>query len=212
VVALGTRPARAQSAEATGDQPRTHDGFYVRSAVGFAVYDERLSSSGGSAETSGRTRGIASLSELAFGGTLAPGWVVGGGIYTADLATASYHTVTQLPPAELDPELRTLALLGPFLDRYFDPTGGLHFQAALGLAWLSPRAFGDEATEQSEYLALGAGVMLGIGQEFWISDSWSLGVLARTTVSYLGGEDDSNQAWRHLVLTSPGLMVTLTYQ
>lgn len=206
------RPARAQSAEPSGDQPRTHDGFYVRAAAGFAVYDERLSTSGAGADIKGRTRGISSLSELAFGGTVARGWVVGGGIYTADLATASYHGVTELPPAELDPELRTLALLGPFFDRYFDPTGGLHFQVAAGLAWLSPRAFGDEATEQSEYLALGGGVMLGIGQEFWISDKWSLGVLARTTISYLKGEDTTNQNWQHLVLTSPGLMVTLTYQ
>lgn len=212
MVALGVPPARAEEPEPAGDRPRTHDGFYLRAAMGFAVYDERLGSSGAGPDIKGRTRGISSLSELAFGGTLAPGWVIGGGLYTADLATASYHTVTELPPAELDPELRTLALLGPFLDRYFDPQGGLHFQAALGLAWLSPRAFGDEATEQSKYLALGGGVMLGIGQEFWISDSWSLGVLARTTISYLVGEDSSNLNWQHLVLTSPGLMVTLTYQ
>ena len=189
-----------------------HDGFYLRAAAGFAVYDERLSTTTAGADIKGRTRGISSLSELALGGTLAPGWVMGGGLYTADLATASYHTVTGPPPAELDPELRTFALLGPFLDRYFDPRAGLHFQVALGFAWLSPRAFGDEATEQSEYLALGGGVMLGIGQEFWLSDSWSLGVLARTTVAYLVGEDTSNLDWQHLVLTSPGLLVTLTYQ
>jgi len=206
IIAFGERTARAE------DQPRSHDGFYVRAAAGFAVYDERLSTSGAGADIKGRTRGISSLSELAFGGTIARGWVVGGGIYTADLATASYHTVTEPPPAELDPELRTLALMGPFFDRYFDPDGGTHFQVAIGLAWLSPRAFGDEATEQSEYLALGGGVMLGIGQEFWISDTLSLGVLARATVSYLEGEDTTNQNWQHLVLTSPGLMVTLTYQ
>lgn len=212
LIAFGAPTSLAEAAESTGGQARTHDGFYLRAAAGFAVYDERLSTSGAGADIKGRTRGISSLSELAFGGTLARGWVVGGGLYTADLATASYHTVTELPPAELDPELRTLALLGPFFDRYFDPTGGLHFQVAIGLAWLTPRAFGDDATEQSEYLALGGGVMLGIGQEFWVSDSWSLGVMARTTISYLKGEDITNQNWQHLVLTSPGLMVTLTYQ
>ena len=190
IIAFGARTARAQSAEPSGDQARTHDGFYVRAAAGFAVYDERLSTSGAGADIKGRTRGISSLSELAFGGTLARGWVVGGGIYTADLGDRQLSHRDR--PAARRSSTQSCArwrLLGPFFDRYFDPTGGLHFQVALGLAWLSPRAFGDEATEQSEYLALGGGVMLGIGQEFWISDTWSLGVLARTTISYLKGED-----------------------
>jgi hypothetical protein len=103
-----------------------------------------------------------------------------------------------------------LALLAPFVDYYPTPKEGLHFGGALGLATLTPRVFGDPATEQSRYLAVGGGLMLSTGFEWWIYDEWSLGVLARTTVAVLSGTASSAQWW-HVVSTSPSLLVTLTY-
>lgn len=189
---------------------RLHNGFYFRIGSGFAVYDERLQSDDGSADRSGRNRGVATLGELAVGGTVG-GWVIGGGIYAADVVASTFRSRTAPPPAELDPGLRNAALIGPFLDWYMDPERGLHLQGALGLATLTPRVFGHDSTEQSEYLALGAGLMLGAGYDFFVADEWSLGVLARTTVSVLGGEDDASDGWLHVVTTSPGLLVSLTY-
>ncbi len=193
-----------------------HDGFYLRFASGFGAYDERLSSDddapGGKIE--GRNRGSVSVGELAIGGTIADGWVLGGGIYTADLLASTYRSAgdtTLLPPSELDPGLRSLGLFGPFVDYYPNPSGGFHFQAALGLATLTPRVFGSSATEQSEYLALGGGLMLGAGYEVWVDDEWSLGILSRTTAVGLGGTDDADVGWAHFVITSPSLLVTLTY-
>lgn len=211
------RNAAAAGTEETVKPPpvstasRYHDGFYFRVASGFALYDERLDSDDGGRERSGRNRGIAGLGEVAVGGTIGQGWVIGGGIYSADLAASTFRTRTELPPAELDPELRSVALLGPFMDWYVNPERGLHFQAALGLSTLTPRVFGHPATERSEYLAVGGGLMLGAGYDFWIADEWSLGVLARTTLSVLGGSDDEDARWLHVVVTSPGLLATLTY-
>jgi hypothetical protein len=190
-----------------------HHGFYLRFASGFAAYDERLSSDnalGGA--RSGRDRGIATLGELAIGGSPAPRWVIGGAIYSADLLASTYRTKTVAPPAELDPGLRNVALIAPFFDYALESLSGVHVQGALGLATLTPRVLGDAATSQSEYLAVGAGVMFGGGYEWDIAESWRLGVLSRTTLSVLGGHDDARASWLHVIVTSPGLLFTITYQ
>jgi hypothetical protein len=190
-----------------------HHGFYLRFASGFAAYDERLSSSNAAPdETSGRNRGIATLGEIALGGSIAPRWVLGGGIYTADLLASTYRTTTSLPPAQLDTGLRNVALIGPFFDYALESVYGLHVQGALGLATLTPRVFGDSATSQSKYLAAGAGLMLGGGYEWDLSENWRIGVASRTTFSVLSGRDDAKARWWHVVVTSPGLLLTITYQ
>jgi hypothetical protein len=199
------------------EHARLHDGFYLRFATGFGAYDERLRSATSSVYAGhvvGRNRGLMSLGELAFGGTIASGWVVGGGIYSSDLLASTFRSgngSAGVPPTELDPGLRNMSLIAPFVDYYADPRSGFHLQAALGLATLTPRVLGDSATEQSTYLALGGGLMLGAGYEWWVDDEWSLGVLSRTTLAVLTGKDDADVRWMHVAVTSPGLLVTLTY-
>src|SRR6185295_16473393 len=169
-----------------------HHGFYLRFASGFAAYDERLRSDHALAgATRGRGRGIATLGELALGGSPAPRWVIGGAIYSADLLASTYRSKTVAPPAELDPGLRNVALIAPFLDYALESVPGLHVQAALGLATLTPRVLGDSATSQSQYLAIGAGLMFGGGYEWDIAENWRLGVLSRTTLSVLSGHDEA---------------------
>jgi hypothetical protein len=90
-----------------------HDGFYFRIASGFSVLDERLDSDDvGGRSVEARNRGIASLGDLAFGGTVAPGWVVGGGIYSLDLVASTLRineSSVEPVPSELDPGLRSHA-------------------------------------------------------------------------------------------------------
>jgi hypothetical protein len=194
-----------------------HNGFYFRIGTGFGVLDERLSSESSATyggEVHGRNRGMAQLGELAIGGTVGEAWVFGGGVYSADLLGSTYkrgNGALALPPTELDPELRNVSLIGPFFDWYPNPHRGFHFQGALGLATLTPRVFGDSATERSEYLAVGGGLMLGAGYDVWVDEEWSLGVLARTTAAVSSGRDESDVRWLHVVITSPSLLVTLTY-
>ena len=196
---------------------RVHDGFYFRVGSSFGVYDERLQSeelvTGGTIEA--RNRGMATVSDLAIGGTIAPGWVIGGGIYSLDLIASTFRAtedsaVAGLPP-ELDPGLRSLALIAPFVDWYPNVRGGFHAQAALGLATLTPRLFGHPATDDSEYLAVGGGLLIGTGYEWWVADEWSIGVLGQFGVRVLSGKDDSGVRWTHVITNSPTLGVTLTY-
>jgi hypothetical protein len=194
-----------------------HDGFYMRFGSGLAAFDERLQSDdsdvyGG--EIKSRTRGIATVSELAIGGTISKGVVLGGGIYTADLLASTLRLEKDSagePPAELDTGLRNLVLIAPFIDIYPNPRRGFHVQGALGLAALTASVFGSSATDQSKYAAVGGGLMLGAGYEWWIADEWSLGVLGRATISVLTGEDESDVRWIHVPVTSPSFMFTLTY-
>jgi hypothetical protein len=192
-----------------------HDGFYLRISGGFSAYDERLASNTrASGELAARSRGIASSSDLAFGGTFAPGWVLGGGLFTVDLLASTLRTRSNdsasIPP-ELDPGLRDLVLIGPFLDWYPNPRGGFHALGALGVSLLTPRVFGDSATQQSKYLAVGGGLILGTGYDVWVDEEWSLGVLGQLGISILGGKDDAGNAWTHVVATSPSLSIEITY-
>jgi hypothetical protein len=198
-------------------EPNVHDGFYLRFGNGLAVYDERMQSKDSdvyNGEIKSRTRGIASVGEFAIGGTIKPGWVLGGGIYTADLVASTLkleEDSSQAPPAELDTELRNLVLLAPFIDVYPNPRYGFHVQGALGLAVLAPRVFGSSATDRSDYAAIGGGLMIGAGYEWWVADEWSLGILGRATINVLTGKDEQDVRWVHIPITSPSFIVTLTY-
>lgn len=198
-------------------EPMVHDGFYMRFGSGLSAFDERLQSEDSAVyggEIKSRTRGIATVSELALGGTVAEGVVVGGGLYTLDLLTSTLKLEEDSagsPPAELDTELRNLVLFAPFIDVYPNPRRGFHVQGALGLAALTPRVFGSSATEQSEYAAIGGGLMLGVGYEWFVADEWSIGILGRATVSVLTGKDESGVRWIHVPISSPSFMVSLTY-
>lgn len=194
---------------------RVHDGFYLRIGWGFGVFDERLESddlaSGGSLKA--RNRGIATTSDIAIGGTVAPGWVIGGLIGSVDMIASTLRTsgasLTEIP-TEIDPGLRNSSLIGPFVDWYPNVRGGFHAQAALGLATLTPRLFGHPATDDSEYLAVGGGLMLGAGYEWWVADEWSIGVLTQLGARVMGGDADG-ASWSHVVTISPNLCATLTY-
>lgn len=195
---------------------RVHDGFYLRVASGFGVLDERLESGelAGGGTLRARSRGVTTVSDLAFGGTVAPGWVVGGGIYSADLIASTLRISgagTTPLPEELDPALRSLSLIGPFVDWYPNPRGGFHAQAALGLTTLTARVFGHGATERSEYLGLGGGLLIGTGYDWWVAAEWSIGVLTQLGVRVLRGEDDDGVSWTHVMTTSPTLSISLTY-
>ncbi|MFO7178584.1 MAG: hypothetical protein DIU78_007800 [Pseudomonadota bacterium] len=181
------------------------------------MYEETLGSEdsdvyGG--EVRGRTLGLASVGELALGGTVGRGLVLGGGVYSAELVTATFRvdrdSVTA-PPPELDPPLRNVSVLGPFLDWYPSPTRGLHFQLALGLASMTAGVVGTTRPGKADYAAFGGGIVLGAGHEWWIGDEWSIGVLARAMGIIAAGKDDDDVIWTHAIGTRPSLMLTLTY-
>lgn len=197
----------------------THDGFYLRLATGLSVMSEDLRSADSSVyggEVKGESTGFATVSELAVGGTLGRGFVLGGGVYTAELISATFRTAKDSagsPPAELDPEKRNFTLVGPFFDWYLREHKGFHIQAALGFCTFSAVRFASLPFEENDpYHAEGGGIMLGAGYEWWIARQWSMGVMARLTAAYLTGKDDAGVRWYHALGTSPSPMFTVTYQ
>lgn len=210
-------PATAKREPAPG--AHSHDGFYLRIASGFGVYDELARSEEDVERFDGRlriqARGFAVVRELALGGTPYPGFVVGGGIFGVEVVTSSVTTSRDDTDIDLSrdvaPESRDLSIIGVFVDRYFVPASGLHIQAALGLANQYGVRVDGKPFNQGEYSPFGPGGILGIGYETWVTDQWSLGVLARFGASVLFGKDAQGTRWVHYITNSPSFLMTVTY-
>jgi hypothetical protein len=191
-----------------------HDGFYFRFGSGFGVYEEGLRSEESAVydgRVEGNTRGLGSVSELELGGSLKPGLILGGGAYSLDLVTGTFRLDRDSDdalPEELDPERRSLVVVGPFLTWYPNPRKGFYLHGALGVAGLSSGRFDRDS---DDYRAFGGGMALGVGHDWWIGDEWSIGVMARVLGAIVTGEDEANVRFVHAIGTSPSLMVNVTY-
>lgn len=198
----------------------THDGFYLRIGSGFGVYDEFAKSEtdedyGG--RVSVRARGFAVASEVALGGTPYPGLVIGGGIYEVGVVTSSVTTNRDDDEEfevadDLEIESRDLTMFAVFVDRYFVPTLGLHVQAALGVAQqIGVSIDGGPRRAEKAYDPWGTGLMLGLGYEMWLTEQWSIGVLARVAATVLFGKDTNQVQWVHYAWSWPSFLMTVTY-
>lgn len=206
----------ASGALADASGAYTHDGFYMRIATGFGAYNERAfapSSEAYGGALQARARGFAVASEFAMGGTPWAGFVIGGGIYSTEVYSASLNFSREgVEPEDLADEARNYTLLAVFADRYFVPNVGLHVQAALGVSFQSALTVDvDVDSENDDYEVVGPGFMLGLGYEMWIAEQWSLGVLARFGSSVLFGRDSNEVNWVHVITTLPTFLMTVTY-
>ena len=187
---------------------RRHDGFYFRAALGLGglIGSNRYASSAiaGSSSLEFDSSGLAIVSELAFGGSPAPGLVIGGGSYGASIGKTRYIS----DGIEVEDEASAVSVIGPFIDFYPDPEAGLHLQLAPGLGLISA-VEGDFVAE--DLGGLGFGFMAGVGYEFWISEQWSIGALAR--VLYANAtllNADGNERFDVQAIV-PGLLFAVTY-
>lgn len=205
------RPASAQTS-------RYHHGLYVRVAGGLGFFSDAVDSDplpplGSTAE--GTLKGVAINAELAVGGSLAPGLVLGGALFvnhmpslkTTDgqIHTGSLTTLTN----EIDFDPTTLTVIGPFGDYYFDPSGGLHVQASLGYGILSLGQGRGAPIPIHDQTGSGFAAALGVGYEWWVSSSWGVGVLGHLMFGVGSGKDTGENTWRHRVLI-PGVLVSAT--
>jgi hypothetical protein len=197
-----------------------HDGFYVHFGLGFGGYTDALSSedrvnaeSGAAEDVDGVITGFATVSELAIGGTVGRGFVLGLGVWSTSVYTTTFTPQDEddfvLPSEFQRPE--NFAVGGIFADWYFNARRGLHLQLGLGFATLngvnpeSPRSVRDRDP------AIGGGLMLGIGHEWWVGEQWGVGVLGRLTAGVLTEEDDAGAKFTHVVASFPAMLVTATY-
>lgn len=95
--------------------PRTHDGLYVRVAVGPGASLGHLAIDAGGG---GDSRGVNVSTQLAIGWTVRPGLVIGVG---------TFPMVTPGPRYDgIDAGGQHVSATGPFVDYYVDPRRGLH--------------------------------------------------------------------------------------
>lgn len=95
-------------------------------------------------------------------------------------------------------------MLGPYVDYYPSPTGGLHFVGVLGFASAND---GNDDTK----LATGFGFGAGAGYGVWIGDEWSLGVLLRMQYLALKADIESTSGSVKSATLFPALLVTISY-
>ncbi|MET0794074.1 MAG: hypothetical protein ABW061_21310, partial [Polyangiaceae bacterium] len=158
--------------------PRTyhvHEGFYVRTSVGFGTYKSSFTDNKrGSLEYSD-DGGSMSL-DLLIGGSPSPGVAVGGGVL-------------------LDPQFGKLggasALIGPFIDGFPDVNKGWHLGGMVGLG---VQSFMNVPINDRQR-ALGVGGAFWFGYDFWVAGEWAIGpqvrVMGMRTNDSKSGEDVS---------------------
>jgi hypothetical protein len=192
---------------------REHDGFYARFGLGFSGFGDTVASEATNSDNTFRDEGLvtgfSTVGEIAFGGTIKNGFVLGGGLYTASIETPFVFEGQGRP---LPSEFRrpdSFSLLGIMGDFYPNPRRGFHFQGAIGLAVLTGLNPGGDLS--SRHAAFGGGAMAGIGYEWWVGEQWSVGVLGRGTVGAMTENDGLGARWFHFAAAWPSILFTATY-
>jgi hypothetical protein len=188
---------------AHAETPGTHDGFYFRFALGPGYAADAYTTKFAGRSQDGSIRGIGVASELMIGGTVAPGLALGGGLQS-DAFPKPTVKVGDLS-AEGSGTLQ-LATLGPFVDYYLNPKGGFHIQGMLGLAVLSAR---DREGNSSKRNPSGSIASVGVGQDWFVSDAWSVGILGRLQVATTKYSENGVEETHTTVV--PAVLASFTY-
>lgn len=164
---------------------RRHDSLYFRFGLGIGF--AHVSSSGTlevPAQTAGALEqvdykatydGWGAAMEVLLGGTLAKGFVFGGGFVGQNIGSPNVtenKTVTSNQSSVRTNGSFGVVALGPFVDWFPDEHRGLHFGAMAGLGVIGLHDAGGVRH------AGVAGSLWG-GYDFWIADQWSFGLEAR---------------------------------
>jgi hypothetical protein len=203
-----------------------HDGFYLRLGIGagYMLAPTTVTTSGSDDETTFTTKGLAVASEFAMGGTVAPGLVIGGGVYGISAPSAKADDFKDdgeaIDDLEGEWDMISLSIVGPFIDYYFNPEAGLHLQLAVGLASSSVsegefKMAGEGSIDTDDETGSGFGAMLGFGFETWAGEQWSVGGLIRVLYADTTIEADlpgtSTEADWKTKSVIPGVLFTATY-
>jgi hypothetical protein len=199
---LGLPSAAAEPAPGA----HTHDGFYLRLALGGGALHATFT--GGSSPGDSKGGGGAAMLDVLIGGTPASGLVVGGG-YQFDMAQ---HADFNFGPNDTGSDGNVIrGVVGPFVEWFPDPHGGfsaglLGGYTVLALQTPSIRIFGTELGGNIDTLGIGGN--LWASYALWISSQWSLGLEARGGLAATRSRDDSAMTGS---ATSWGVLLTGVY-
>ena len=101
-------------------------------------------------------------------------------------------------------------MLGAFLDWYPNPREGIHLQGFAGLAAVDTQ---DALGRSPSRNPTGIGLGFGVGQEWWVGDQWSLGIVGRLLYAHATVNDTIDAigaSERHSVIV-PAVLFGATY-
>jgi len=145
-----------------------HEGFYLRTSVGFGSY--RASFTDGNQSSRNFVEHGSSMSlDLFIGGSPSPGVSIGGGLMLEPLFGADYERDS----VGLGSHGGFSTLIGPFIDGFPDATKGWHLGALVGFAGQSFQNFTPTGSKTSR--AAGVGGAAWFGYDFWVAGEWAIG-------------------------------------
>lgn len=213
VIVFRTVPPPVAAADPTA---RRHDGFYLRLGLGAGFMRSVVDFEDVNGTSEVKVRGGGVGFELALGGTVAPGLVIGGGIYTVSASEITWESDAQSVLDRYDDDTfkggdGVVGMLGVMLDFYPNPRGGFHVQGGIGLGTLALDHDKDTGFPGENWEGGGGGLMLGAGYEFWVSDQWSLGGVGRVLMvsgKVRGSESDRDYDAKAI---APALLFVATH-
>ena len=193
----------------TASTCRLGGGFgYAFDALQASGVELSLSQAGGAR---GHATGIAAATEVAVGASVWRGLVLG---LACDTVLLPGPTAAGAPGTD-DYEFQAtqLALFAPLVDFYPFERAGLHFQGGGGLAVvvLGAGTSPSGGNPAQAHTAVGPGLVLGAGHEWWVAEQWSVGVLGRFMYGWAQGRDPLGATWSHET-GNLSLLATRTYQ
>lgn len=165
---------------ALADEPRTHDGFFLRGTLGFGGLGVRSKVHGHEAGTSGS----GPSTELSLGGNVSRPIVLGGSLITFVVPNPKERNgdTTKLHHTQY------FGMLGPFVEVYPDARNGFSFGGLFGLAWMRNQPTTTDRPIEHER-RVGMALSLSIANTWFVNDAWSLGLLVRATGGRLWTRD-----------------------
>jgi hypothetical protein len=174
--------------------PRTRDGFFARLSLGAGYF----AAASGASQDRRIFSGAPISMEADLGGTPAP-WLGLGGAYTRDaiLGISSDDEVIDGDEPKLDDLSFQLETLSFFASLYSDPASPFYGFASFGYGVIHVRS-SDDGPELPLFSLFGDGdgvdptgyaFTLGGGYDWWLSDTWTIGVSGRLLGARLSTDD-----------------------
>ena len=147
---------------ANAGQPRTHDGLFLRLAGGVSFANTSIEANNGDEVDFGDMGGHGNF---AIGGTIGNNLILHGTLFGWDMSEADAEIDGQEVNSNTDV---SMGAVGGGLTYYFEPAN-VYISGSLGIGQLN---FGDNFEDSDTGLAFDALV----GKEWWVGNSWGLGV------------------------------------
>lgn len=188
-----------------------HDGFFMRFGLGYSYLRSSIDQKEPDTGSTGTIKGGGiAMGLLMIGGTIAPGFVLGGTLLGHGYSEPKFEVEDangNTTDIDTTDETLTFSVVGLFGQYYFDAKSGGYLQGLIGFGQLD-----DDDDDNGKERPGGAVFGIGGGYDFWIGEQWSLGPELRVMYAPLKYEDSigSTDVKTNYDTTVLSLMLTIT--